>query len=114
MRGRRFSFLWDDNMLSLKHRLRIARRIEEALNKRRCARRAGLEDLRRDLNDSFRVIQTTCQLLEKVVVRGWTKARGELVETLTSRLYALSGQTDRAAEAIGKRFETPVATVNLL
>jgi hypothetical protein len=101
-------------MLSFRHRLRIARRIEAGLAKQPAITRASLSELQHALEDSVRVIRSTCRLLQQVAVRGWTNARSELVETLTSRLYALSSLTDRSAEEIGKRFEAPAKPADLL
>ncbi len=101
-------------MLTWRHRLRIARRIENSLAKSPSRTRAGLFELQRDLTDSLDVIQITCRLLEQVVARGWTTARDELVETLTSRLYALSSLLDRSAEEVSRRFQVPAKPTDLL
>ena len=101
-------------MFSFRHRLRLARRIENALAKQPAVTRAGLGELQSDLEHSVREIQSTCRLLEHVAVRGWPIARVELVETLTGRLNALSSLIDRGADNVGKRFQPTAKPADLL
>ena len=101
-------------MLSFRHRLRLAQRIEKSLGTRPVVARADLTVLRQDVLESARFIQTLVQRLEYAASRGWRCANKEVADLLASRLWALSTLTNRYGDEVAERSDKPVIERDLL